>query len=442
MKRIATWIAALALGTALASCAHRPAPIEAVTGVAEIAQDDVPRVLLIGIDGLRPDIINPVDTPKLFELAQSGTTTKGMIPVMPSVTFVNFYTLATGQYPEHHGLVDKGPYDRDKKKQFCINNDGKDRKWLAGEPIWETAEKQGLNTAVLYWISAEVPEEGTHLRIAPEFSYKATTAQRVKTVAGWFDGPKEKWPRLTAMYIQEVDSAGHTYGPDSEEYLEAAKNVDAQISILLNDLASKGVKENLTVLIVSDHGMTDVDSQHLIRLERAFDFNKEKFQIAQEKITQENKCTSYYHWNPYLEIYDVGGGPEAVDAAYHALKNLQHIQVWKRGEMPAHYHIDHPDRGPDLLVVADEGWLLSARAGALASDPGQAGTHGYDNHLPSMQATFIGNGPIFPKGQTVGRFENVNVNRMVACALGITPAETDADVDLVEQITGGRCPAR
>ena len=118
----------------------------------------------------------------------------------------------------------------------------------------------------------------------------------------------------------------------------------------------------------------------------------------------------------------------------------EHIHVYRRGEMPAHYHMDHPVRGPALLAVADPGWTMRTADVGGWSVP-IPGNHGYDNLDPSMNATFIAAGPTFPEGEAAAPFENVNVYGMIACALGITPAKTDGDPSVVEQVTGGRCAA-
>ena len=138
----------------------------------------------------------------------------------------------------------------------------------------------------------------------------------------------------------------------------------------------------------------------------------------------------------FIQIYGEG---EALETAYEGLKSVnEHIHVYRKGEMPAHYHMDHPTRGPDLLAVADPGWTMRTADVGGWSVP-IPGNHGYDNLDPTMNATFIAAGPIFPEGETVAAFENVNVYGMIACALGIVPAQTDGDAEVVERVTGGKC---
>jgi hypothetical protein len=138
------------------------------------------------------------------------------------------------------------------------------------------------------------------------------------------------------------------------------------------------------------------------------------------------------------------GDEAAIDAAHDAINasGNDHVVAYKAGEMPAHYHLDHPTRGPDLLVVAEAGWSLVAPS--LEQSPRRIipGNHGYDNLDPVMGATFVAAGPRFDGMGEVAPFENVNVYLMIACALGLDPAETDGDPAEVARVTGGRCPAQ
>src|SRR3569833_2353016 len=80
--------------------------------------------------------------------ARSGvTTTRGMIPSFPTVTFPNFYALATGLYPDHSGIVNNRFFDPAYDSEF-VNKDPiahESHRW-GGEPIWVTAKKQGARS--------------------------------------------------------------------------------------------------------------------------------------------------------------------------------------------------------------------------------------------------------------------------------------------------------
>ncbi|MFN7164572.1 MAG: ectonucleotide pyrophosphatase/phosphodiesterase [Hyphomonas sp.] len=421
------WIIAAGL-LAIGACQHAAPPPPAAPTLAEAAPPQ--RVLLIGLDGFRPEMLG-WDAPNLNALAARGVRAEAMIPVMPSVTFVNFYSLATGLYPENHGMVANYPYDAKTKELFQSATGPTEERWWQGEPIWVTAEKQGLKTAIMFWLGSEVPHDGVRPTIWTPYQHDKPYQERIDEVLAWYDVPDAMRPRFAAVYFDRVDTVTHYTGPNSDAARTAVPEVDAYVGQLIEGLEARGLTETTTVIIVSDHGMAYTPPDQVLDVGGFID-------LEQLVVTQ---FTGPYggSGHPFLQIY--GEGP-ALEAAYAGLSTASdHIKVYPRGAMPAHYHMNHPTRGPDLLAVGDPGWLMrSTNVGGWR--PPIPGNHGYDNLHPTMAATFLAAGPVFPEGETTPPFENVNVYAMIACALGITPAETDGDPAVVERVTGGRCPAK
>lgn len=422
----------------LAGCKH-PAPAEDIAPVAAeapaIVTPPLPvrqNVLMIGIDGLNPAVLKDWDAPNLKALAARGVQAEAMYPVMPSLTFVNFYSLATGLYPEHHGMVTNYPFDPPTGKIFDVATGPQEEMWWQGEPIWITAEKQGLPTAILFWLGSEVPHDGVRPTVWTPYQHTKPYQERVDEVLAWYDKPEAERPRFAALYFDRVDTAGHYTGPRSDKTKEALAEVDGYVGQLVDGLKSRGLLDTTNIIIVSDHGMAWIEQEQVIEVGQFIDLKK----LVVPQFTGKYGGSA----QTFIQIYGQGD-TAALDAAYDGLKDFnEHIHVYRKGEMPAHYHMDHPTRGPDLLAVADPGWTMRTAdvGGWSAPIPGN---HGYDNHEPSMNATFIAAGPIFPEGETAPPFENVNVYGMIACALGIAPAKTDGDAEVVEKVTGGRCPA-
>jgi len=420
------WIIAAGL-FALGACQHAAPPPPAAPALAEAAPPQ--RVLLIGLDGFRPEMLG-WDAPNLNALAARGVQAEAMIPVMPSVTFVNFYSLATGLYPENHGMVANYPYDAEAKEFFQSATGPTEERWWQGEPIWVTAEKQGLKTAIMFWLGSEVPHDGVRPSIWTPYQHDKPYQERNDEVLAWYDVPDAERPGFAAVYFDRVDTVTHYTGPNSDAAKTAVTEVDAYVGQLIAGLEERGLTQTTTVLIVSDHGMVYTPPEQVIDVGEHIDLD----QLVVAQFTGPYGGSGH----PALQIY--GEGP-ALEAAYQGLSTAsEHIRVYRRGEMPAHYHLDHPTRGPDLFAVADPGWLMRSTnvGGWRAPIPGN---HGYDNLHPTMAATFIAAGPVFPAGETTPPFENVNVYAMIACALGLAPAETDSDPAVVERVTGGRCPA-
>ena len=124
------------------------------------AGDDVYNVV-ISMDGFRWDYPLWYDTPFLDEVAQKGVSSS-LIPSFPSKTFPNHYTLVTGLYPDHHGIVANSFMDPETGKEFSLSNPetSTDPRYYGGEPIWLTAQKNGIHTAVFYWPGSDVAIQG------------------------------------------------------------------------------------------------------------------------------------------------------------------------------------------------------------------------------------------------------------------------------------------
>ena len=417
----------------LAACSHTApdepqVPMAAVPAAEEA--DPTQNVLLIGLDGLHPDMVARWETPNLKALAARGVNAEAMIPVMPSVTFVNFYSIATGLYPEKHGMVANNPYDAEADEIFDRVTGPTESRWWQGEPIWITAEKQGLSSSIMFWLGSETTHQGMRPTRWTPYEHEKPYQDRVDEVLAWYDGPEAMRPRFAAVYFDRVDTAGHYFGPDAPETEAAVAEVDGYVGQLVAGLEARGLLETTTIIVVADHGMAEIDAEKILDIGELIDHS----QVTSPQFSGPYGGSA----QPSVQLY--GEGP-ALEAAYERLSEFHpNVHVWRRGEMPDHFRFDHPTRGPDLFVLADPPYTLRA-ANVGGWRPPIPGFHGYDSLNPMMQATFIGAGPIFPEGQTPAAFENVNVYLMIACALGIEPAETDGDPAVVERVTGGRCPA-
>ncbi|MFW6413323.1 MAG: ectonucleotide pyrophosphatase/phosphodiesterase [Oceanicaulis sp.] len=410
----------------LAACATpAPAPEPAAGAGEEI-------VLMIGLDGLRPDMVARADAPNLQALADRGVFAEAMIPVMPSVTFVNFYSIATGLYPEDHGMITNAPYDRTLDETFVNGISTQDPRWWQGEPIWIAAERQGVRTGVMFWLGSEAPVDGRYASDWSVYEHDKPYQERVDTVLSWFDRPQGERPRFAAVYFDRVDSMGHAFGPDAERTNAAVEEVDGYVGQLVEGLRERGLLDRANIVVVSDHGMARVDFEQTIALDALIDFDTVFSPEMEGRYGAGPK--------PFVMLY---GEPDEIETAYRALDGAHpNMRVWRRGEYPERFRFDHPDRGPDLFVLADAGWSLTAPSLVVSPRPPYPGVHGYDTIDPLMAATFIGAGPSFPEGVTAASFENVNVHAVIACALGIEPARTAADPAVVARLTGGRCPQR
>jgi predicted AlkP superfamily pyrophosphatase or phosphodiesterase len=402
-----------------------------------------PIVIILGIDGLRADTLDRIPTVNLQYLADKGVRAN-MIPAMPSKTFVNFYSLATGLYPEHHGMTSNYPYDRKMQRLFNRQTDVQDPRWWAGEPIWATAEKQGIKAAVYFWVGSEAPVEGQHPSFWKPYQQNKDYAQRVAEVLTWLSLPEPQKPRLIMLYFSAVDTAAHDFGVGSKEEREAVLNVDNHVGSLISGLHKLGLDEQSNIMVVADHGMVNLADERLINLDEIVDLS------ALQVADWTNRHTPQYA--PFFALY---GDQALIEQTYAQLSayiaartstGLQpHFQVMRRGEFPPNYHLDHPDRGPDLIIMADVAWSLFASADKsqalpMAHTGRSVATHGYSNLDPRMHATFIAAGPEFKQSPVIEAFENIEVYGLATCILGIKPAATDGDIARVQHLLRKNCP--
>ena len=377
-----------------------------------------PTVILISLDGFRYDYLEKYHPPTLLSLAGDGVQAKWMIPSFPSKTFPNHYTIATGLYPQNHGIVENNVFDKRFNATFTMSNreEVQNGRWWLGEPIWITAEKQGQKTAPYFWPGSEAEIAGVRPTYWKPYDGKVTNEARVDTVLSWLDLPPGERPTFLTLYFSDVDNAGHDFSPDAVETREAVLKVDNDLGRLIDGLKARRILAQVNLIIVSDHGMAAQDPNNAIILDELFD----------TRVAERILWTS--------EIVSIFPKAGKEDAIYTTLKARisPHAKLYRKAEVPTRFHYSNSPRIAPLLVLPDEGWTLTTRAKfdeAKAKDPknGLRGGHGYDNELPSMRAIFIAHGPAFKKGVVIEPFENVQVYNVMTRILGLRPAPNDGN---------------
>lgn len=395
---------------------------------ARLINDLRPTVLLISLDGFRYDYLNLYHPTNLNSLARTGVRARWMVPSFPSKTFPNHYAIATGLYPENNGIVENSIYDATFKAVFTLSdrNEVRNGRWWLGEPIWVTAEKQGQKSGSVFYPGTEAEIAGTRPSLWKEYDEKVSNETRVDTILSWLDLPLEKRPTVLALYFSDTDDSGHAFGPTSPETREAALKVDADIGRLIQGLKSRGIFNQVNIIVVSDHGMTKVDWHHAILLDELFDTN----------------LAARIFWT--REIVSIFPKDGKEDEIYRDLKRKlpPQARVYRKAEMPARFHYSHSPRIAPLLVLPKEGWILTNRKAfaemQVKGDKNSKGGHGYDNLLPSMRAIFIAHGEALKKATVVAPFRNIQVYNIMTRILGLTPAPNDGNYDAAKAVLAPR----
>ena len=377
------------------------------------AGDLKPTLILISFDGFRWDYHTRAPTPNLQRLMARGVHAENLIPSFPPKTFPNHYTIVTGLYPGHHGIVANNIYDQATGRSFATNKPAeiRDAMWWGGEPLWVTVERAGQRSASMFWPGSEAPIGGVLPHDTKAYDDKYPPARRVDDVLGWLDRPAADRPTFISLYISDVDEAGHAAGPDSAMVRDAVTRVDGYLGRLVSGLEQRGLAGRVNIVVVSDHGMASVSLDRVV--------------ILEDYISPEDVVVSDI--NPTVGLFPKPGKEQAVYAAL--VKAHPNLRVFRRSGTPEAWHYrDHP-RIPPIIGVVDEGWQIMRRATFEAIRAGQAaapgGQHGYDPAAMSMRGIFVAAGPAFRQGVTVPPFENVNIYDVLARVIGVTPAPND-----------------
>ena len=380
------------------------------------------RLILISLDGFRWDYLQKYDAPTLRQLAAHGVHARRMTPSFPSKTFPNHYTLVTGLRPEHHGIVSNYFYDPNLQAAFSKNlpaDNADGRWWQAGEPIWITAEKQGMRSACYFWPGGEAEIHGTRPTLRRAFDGKVSSAQRVDDTLTWFDLPPAQRPRFCALYLDRTDVVGHSAGPDSPEMAAAVKEIDDAIARLLAGLAARGLRDSTNLVIVSDHGMSSQSLEQVVFLE-------DLLNVAQVQVESTG---------PNGGVRPKPGAPPAAAlVAQMRAKAPPQVQVYLREEVPERFHYRDNPRIPPVVFIADNHWNVESKVGwpKFAAAFGQ-GSHGWDPAAPEMGALFVAEGPAFRRGHEFADFENIHLYNMLCAVLGLQPAPNDGDDRLTRE---------
>ena len=410
----ALFLVATALPFAYAASHAKPQVIEVANADNRAEQLAKHYVVLVSIDGFRYDYAKLYGATHLEAIAKDGATASdGMLPSYPSVTFPNHYTLVTGLYPEHHGIVAMSFYDPARKERYAYNDPKTvvDGSWYRGVPLWSLAEKQGMRAACFFWPGSEAEIAGKRPSYYLKYDDSVPDDERVDQVVDWLKLPAEKRPHFVTLYFGEVDHAGHEYGPDASQTRAAVRHVDAEVGILRSKLGKLHLPIDLVV--VSDHGMA-TEQGGWINLDQYADFTGVETVGALMYSTSEEAAAKLY---AKLRIQS------------------DKFKVYRRSKMPKDLDYTDEPRIGDPVVVATGPYAIRVHGPAdpAKSGPPNKGAHGYDPRVvPEMRAIFYAEGPDIRKGVVLKPFENVNVYPFLAEILGLDAPATDGSASVLE----------
>ncbi len=384
-----------------------------------------PTVILISLDGFRYDYLDKYNPPTLNQLAKNGVRAKWMIPSFPTKTFPNHYTVATGLYPQNHGLVENNVFDFGEVFTMSKRKQVENPRWWFGEPIWVTAEKQCQIAASYFFVGSETLIKGEQPTTWRTYNGRVPNSMRIDKVLSYLDLPQSNRPTMISMYFSDTDDVGHEFGPEAEETKYAVWSVDNDIKRLIDGLKARKIDKKVNVIIVSDHGMANYYYKNVTFLDNHFDL---------ENMTERILWTN--------EIIQIFPKENKLEEIYSQINNLPHVTCWKKAEIPARLNYQKSPRIAPIVCSTEMGWITTThkKYDDWTKDMDEKelnrprGAHGYDNKYQEMQATFIGHGAAFKKGLVAEPFENVEVYNVMCKILGLKPAPNDGKKDLVKEI--------
>jgi alkaline phosphatase D len=375
-------------------------------------------LVLVSLDGFRWDYAKRDNATHLLAIGRTGAwAPEGMIPAYPSLTYPNHYTLVTGLYPEHHGIVANSFLDPARGARYSMYDPQsvRDGSWYGGVPLWSLAESHGMRTACLLWVGCEAKIAGFRPSYYAAFDSKTqATPQaeqaRIDDTVALLHLPAADRPHFIAIYFSEPDHTGHEFGPDARETRAEALRMDALVGKLRDALRSTRLPIDLVV--VSDHGMVKSEGPWI-------------------DIDQFADLTGFD------TVGDLLYGKTEDDRArvYNQLKHAtSQFIVYRLKDVPARLHYNQNPREGDPVVVATGPYAIRAHAPPAGEQdhPPTTGMHGFDPHLlPEMKAIFFAVGPDLRQGKTLAPFDNVNLYPWMAHLLGLTPEKNDGSLNIL-----------
>ena len=363
--------------------------------------------VLVSLDGLRWDYPEAYDCPFFAQLAQQGV--KAVVtPSFPSKTFPNHYTLATGLVPDHHGIIANKFKIRNAGVVFSLGDSvvRTNPQYYGGDPLWLTAKRQGLRTATVYWVGSDVAIQGSHADYWWNYMGDLLShEQRVDEIIRLLRLPEAERPHLVMAYFEEPDASGHDYGPVSTPTRHAMERMDSLMSVLWTRLQALPLADKVNLIVTGDHGMAWVSHERQI-----FPYDHLKREWVDNILND-------------FPTHVYASAPQYVDSIYQALLPVDHLRVWRRGELPAYLNYGTNVNTGDVVVLPDVGWVFDTTPWV------DGGTHGYDHTASDMWVALRAIGPDFKRGyHRTETLRNVCIYPLVCHLLGITPSPCDGSL--------------
>lgn len=383
-----------------------------------------PYVILISFDGFRWDYSNRGISPNIDIMKKDGVSALSLRPSFPSKTFPNHYAIITGMYPENNGLIANSMHDPYTNEYYKLSDSIQVRngKWYLGEAFWETAQRNGIISASYFWPGSEISPKYRRPKYFKRYVHTRAYKARVDGIINWLKLPYAERPHFLTLYFSVTDDIGHKFNPDSKEVNGAIIKEDSMLGLLFKKLKKINLYDSTNVILVSDHGMTEINKDRTVNIQSILkDFDVE-----------------YQQGGPFMLIQPK---PDEVNEVYQLLlKNQNHFNVYTKANIPARFHYSNNPFIPDIIISADLGWSLTTdKSAKYMAKMKTGGNHGWDNNTLDMQGIFFAMGPDFKVGYKTATINNIDIYPLLCKIFNISPrSNIDGKLEDIEFILKNR----
>lgn len=403
--------------------------------VASIIYDNKPlNLIVISMDGFRPDYINQTDTPNLYRL-QSFASRGHMLSQFPTKTFPNHQSIATGLFEPYHGLINNQLWDPVIGQDFDISH-GTPYWWdqfNLSVPIYIANElyHSDRTSGSVQWPGSEITygngttgSSRSRVTFLQNYQPNIKFDKEIDLALSWLSGVNKSRPAPNCLFIyfSQPDSMSHEYGPFHEKTIAEVRKLDDSIGRLHQGLIDLKQYHRTNLIVLSDHGMITVNAKHNLFLQEC--------NLMFPGLSYKMKGVSPV-WSIWPESKPFSASfakYNLTEGVYQALREClttkfsQKIFIYRANEGPARFHYDHNVRILPIYIYALIDYDIFYNETSERHRLGWPvyGNHGYDNREPEMRPLFFALGPNFRSDYDhPTEFENVDLYPLMLYLLQI-----------------------
>jgi len=428
----------------------------AVFPFASAQEKLTPLLVIISVDGLRPDYVTAADAhgaklPNLRRFLREGTFAEGVVGDVPTVTYPSHTTLVTGVWPAKHGILANSTFDPLQK-----NYQG--WYWYAEDlrvpTLWDAAAQAGRTTASIQWpvtVGAKItwdipevwragtPEDAKLIRALSTPGLLPEAAREIGEYRGGIDTTPEgdevrgeyaawilekKKPGLLTLHLTALDHTEHETGVFSTESVAILERLDAVIGKVW-EAAERIAPRRTYIAVVSDHGFVNYDQQ--LNLFPAF-LELKLFTVDEKGAITDWKAMPWVTGGSAAIVLKDPNDQVTLEEVRSLLRKLQADpasgidrildaeELHKRGGFP----------NASFFVGLRPGWRTgNSLTGPVISKVKPGGTHGELPDVPELRSAFFLTGPGIPAGKNLGIIDMRDIAPTLAKEAGLSLPTAD-----------------